>query len=294
MPNSSRFEVFRDQGNLYTRIAPKRRLIAAAVVLVCLVAAGNAWWLTATLSRPSHEEELEEHLKSSAVRAQAMERISGKAAEIEKGVTRLQEADASLREMIHLDKEARKAAQGIADQGASKPDAHTVLTRMEVQAAFLRALNRPVRLAVLDLGAAHELLASGVFSLGTAPDAWPVRGVVSSEFGMRLSPFAGQEEFHRGVDIMAPAGSPVRAPAPGVVSFAGEDAEGALALVLDHGGGYMTTFSHMQRIEVKPGERLDRGQDIGTVGQEGRSTGPHLHYEVRLHGVPVDPKKYLP
>jgi murein DD-endopeptidase MepM/ murein hydrolase activator NlpD len=79
-----------------------------------------------------------------------------------------------------------------------------------------------------------------------------------------------------------------------MVSFAGEDAEGTQAVVLEHGGGYVTTFSHMQRLEVKAGERVERGQDIGSVGQEGRSTGPHLHYEVHLHGIPVDPKKYLP
>jgi murein DD-endopeptidase MepM/ murein hydrolase activator NlpD len=79
-----------------------------------------------------------------------------------------------------------------------------------------------------------------------------------------------------------------------MVSFAGEDAEGTQAVVLEHGGGYVTTFSHMQRLEVAAGVRVERGQDIGAVGQEGRSTGPHLHYEVRLHGIPVDPKKYLP
>ncbi|MFP5223497.1 MAG: M23 family metallopeptidase [Acidobacteriota bacterium] len=294
MPNSSRFEVFRDQGNLYTRIVPRWKLAAVAVVLFCVVAAGNIWWLTASLTHTSLEEELDEHLKAAAVRAQTVERISGKTSEIEGGVKRLQDVDSKLRDVIHLDKEARKAAQSAGEAAPARTDAQTVLTRMEVQSAFLRALNRPVRLAALDGKDAQELLATGPNALGAAPDAWPVRGVISSEFGMRLSPFAGQEEFHRGVDIMAPAGSPVRAPAPGRVSFAGEDAEGSLAVVLDHGGGYMTTFSHMQRVEVKPGESLQRGQDIGAVGQEGRSTGPHLHYEVRLHGVPVDPKKYLP
>lgn len=294
MPNSSRFEVFRDQENLYTRITPRWRLLAMAVALFCVVAAGNIWWLTASLTHTSQEEELEEHFKAAAIRAQAMERISEKSAAIEGGVQRLQEVDSKLRDVIHLDKEARKAAQSAVDAAPARTDTQTVLTRMEVQAAFLRALNRPARLATLDGKETQDLLVSGAHALGAAPDAWPVRGVISSEFGMRLSPFAGQEEFHRGVDIMAPAGTLVRAPAPGVVCFAGEDAEGSLALVLDHGGGYMTTFSHMQRIEVKTGERLARGQDIGAVGQEGRSTGPHLHYEVRLHGVPVDPKKFLP
>jgi len=93
---------------------------------------------------------------------------------------------------------------------------------------------------------------------------------------------------------MAPAGSPVRAPAPGTVVFAGEDAEGALAVVLDHGGGYVTSFSHLQSLTAARGQTVGRGAPLGAVGQDGRSTGPHLHYEVRLFGLPVNPRNMLP
>ena len=292
MPDSSKFEIFRDSDNLYQRIGFRKRPILIGAVLFCLVLAGNLWWLAATLTRPYLEEELEEHAKSSAMRAQATQRLDAKTREIEEGMERLQAGDSKLREMIRLDKEAKQAAQG-GDTGEQKFDPKALLTRMDIQAAFIRALNRPVRMATTDGETVIRLLSSGPLALGTAPDAWPVQGVISSEFGMRLSPFAGQEEFHQGVDIMAPAGSSVRAPAPGIVTFAGVDAEGTQTVVLDHGGGYVTIFSHMQRLEARPGEKVERGQDIGMVGQEGRATGPHLHYEVRLHGVPVDPKKYL-
>lgn len=294
MPNSSRIEVFSDANNLYKRVVPRKRLILGVLAAFVLVVAGNAWWLAATLSRPGLEEELEDNAKASAMRRQALERIEAMTSEIGTGVDRLMEGDGKLRGMIKLDKEASKAAQGIDGDGHARPDQEALLTRMEVQAAFVRALNRPVRLAGADGQSLHGFFANAPTPLGAAPDAWPVKGVLSSEFGVRLSPFAGQEEFHKGVDIMAPAGTPVRAPAPGMVTFAGEDAEGTQAVVLDHGGGYVTTFSHMQRLEVMPGETMPRGAVLGVVGQEGRSTGPHLHYEVRLYGAPVDPKKFLP
>jgi murein DD-endopeptidase MepM/ murein hydrolase activator NlpD len=294
MPDSSKFEIFRDEGNLYTRIAPRTNLIWGGAVLLGLVLAGNIWWLSATLMKPYYEEELEDFVKSTTLRAQALERVATKTKEAEDGVERLRVGDSSLREMIKLDKGAKHVAQGVGAGGEERLDQIALLNRMEIQAAYIRALNRPVKMKAIDSAPILNILARNPSPMGTAPDAWPAQGIISSEFGVRLSPFAGQEEFHKGVDIMTPAGSPVRSPAPGMVSFAGEDAEGTQAVVLEHGGGYVTTFSHMQRLEVKAGDRVERGQDIGSVGQEGRSTGPHLHYEVRLHGIPVDPKKYLP
>jgi murein DD-endopeptidase MepM/ murein hydrolase activator NlpD len=294
MPNSSGFEIFRDSENLYKRVRPRKRLILALLALFLIVAAANGWWLYASLTRPALVEELEEHARSSAQRVQTLERIKARTGEAEAGLSRLGEGDRALRDSLHLDREARQAAQGQTPSGERTASSLALQTRMEVRSAFSRALNRPVKLAACGPDEVRLLLAQAPAMIGTAPDAWPVRGMISSDFGVRLSPFAGQEEFHKGVDIMAPAGSPVAAPAPGVAVFAGEDAEGTLAVVLDHGGGYVTTFSHMHRLEVKPGERVERGQDIGSVGQEGRSTGPHLHYEVRLHGLPVDPRKYLP
>lgn len=294
MPKPPLFEVFRDSDNHYKRIKPPTRAALALAALLVLVVAGNAWWLSASLNKPFMEEELDEHAKSSLLRRMAFERLSEKTSEIQGGVERLREGDEKLREMIRLDKEAKQAAQGIDSEGGARTDPQVLLARMETHAWFVRTLNRPTRLTVLPGDAMHALYAPAPPAFGNVPDAWPVKGVVSSEFGPRLSPFAGQEEFHKGMDIMAPAGSPVRAPAPGRVTFAGEDADGTMAVVLDHGGGYVTTFSHMQRLEAGQGEKVDRGGIIGSVGQEGRSTGPHLHYEVRLHGAPVDPRKYLP
>ena len=196
--------------------------------------------------------------------------------------------------MIKLDKGTRHVAQGGGVSGEQPLDQIALINRMEIQAAFIRALNRPVRMVVSNSEAVLKVLAGTPSPMGTAPDAWPAQGVISSEFGGPALSLRGPGRIPQGRGHHDPAGSPVRAPAPGIVSFAGEDAEGTQAVVLEHRGGYVTTFSHMQRLEVAAGERVERGQDIGAVGQEGRSTGPHLHYEVRLHGIPVDPKRYLP
>jgi len=293
MPSSSRYEIFRDDGNLYRRVAPRRGLLWGAGIFLALVAAGNIWWFTTALTNPARVDDREEARRLSALSGPAMERIETRTEEIVRGLERLKAGEATLRAIISLDKDAVRAAQSAPGAKDAVEDPREIQARMEMRAAFVQALNRPVKLAVANGEAVMRLIPQGSVPLGAAPDAWPVRGVVSSEFGARLSPFAGQEEFHKGVDIMAPAGSPVTAPAPGVVTFAGKDAEGTLALILDHGGGYATYFSHLQRLDVQAGAPVARGSLLASVGSEGRSTGPHLHYEVRLFGVPVNPASYL-
>jgi len=116
---------------------------------------------------------------------------------------------------------------------------------------------------------------------------------VASSFGERQDPINGEGAFHTGVDIDAPYGTPVRAAADGDVSGAEMGAGYGRAVVLDHGHDVLTLYGHLSAIAVVPGEHVTRGQIIGFVGQSGRATGPHLHYEVRVHNVPVNPHKYL-
>jgi len=131
------------------------------------------------------------------------------------------------------------------------------------------------------------------FLLAT-PSLWPVLGRISSGFGdTRLSPSSGGTRPHRGMDISAPSGTMVVAPADGVVNFAGRESEYGRLICLDHGHGYSTMFGHLKDLLVKTGDKVRKGQTIGTVGMSGNSTGPHLHYEVRIHGNPVNPVRYL-
>jgi murein DD-endopeptidase MepM/ murein hydrolase activator NlpD len=129
--------------------------------------------------------------------------------------------------------------------------------------------------------------------LADAPSMWPVEGRVASSFGEREDPINGEGAFHSGVDIDAPYGTPVRAAGDGDVSGAQMGVGYGRAVTLDHGHDVITLYGHLSAVAVVPGQHVTRGQIIGYVGESGRATGPHLHYEVRLHDVPVNPYKYL-
>jgi murein DD-endopeptidase MepM/ murein hydrolase activator NlpD len=129
--------------------------------------------------------------------------------------------------------------------------------------------------------------------LAATPSIRPVNGWVTSGFGTRVSPFTGQKEFHSGIDISNAQGTKIIAPANGRVATAAEKVYIGNLVVIDHGHGRATKYGHMKEILVTPGQEVKRGDVIGLVGNTGRSTGPHLHYEVLINGTPVNPLKYI-
>jgi len=129
---------------------------------------------------------------------------------------------------------------------------------------------------------------------GYTPSIWPVFGKLESAFGGRRNPFGGSGwEFHTGQDIDARTGDPVVAGAKGTVTFAGWQNGYGQLVVIDHGGGLTTRYGHLSHIDVTQAQTVERGQFIGRVGSTGRSTGPHLHYEIRINDEPVNPLQYL-
>jgi len=129
---------------------------------------------------------------------------------------------------------------------------------------------------------------------GYTPSVWPVVGKLESGFGGRRNPFGGNSyEFHSGQDIDAAAGDPVVAGASGKVTFVGWQNGYGQLVVIDHGGGLTTRYGHLSHIDVAQGQTVERSQSIGRVGSSGRSTGPHLHYEIRINDEPVNPLQYL-
>jgi len=129
--------------------------------------------------------------------------------------------------------------------------------------------------------------------LDDAPSLWPVQGSISSSFGEREDPFNGEGAFHKGVDICAAYGTPIRAAADGIVESAGMESGYGRQVSINHGHDLKTLYAHMSGFTVTQGQSVVRGQVIGYVGSSGRSTGAHLHYEVQIHGTPVNPHKYL-
>lgn len=140
----------------------------------------------------------------------------------------------------------------------------------------------------------HEFLRTRKSFLLATPSLWPVLGRITSKFGdTRLSESSGGFRPHQGLDIAAPPKTPVLAPADGFITFAATEAEYGRMICVDHGHGFSTLYGHLHEIWVRPGEKVFKGQKIGTVGLSGKTTGPHLHYEIRLYGNPVNPLPYL-
>jgi murein DD-endopeptidase MepM/ murein hydrolase activator NlpD len=129
--------------------------------------------------------------------------------------------------------------------------------------------------------------------LAATPSVWPVRGYLSSTFGNRVDPFTGQPDFHPGIDIATPVGTRVQAPADGVVISTGVKGSYGNAMVIDHGYGVVTRYGHLSGFNVRPGQRVRRGDVIAFVGQTGRATAPHLHYEVWVRDQNQNPIQYI-
>jgi murein DD-endopeptidase MepM/ murein hydrolase activator NlpD len=143
------------------------------------------------------------------------------------------------------------------------------------------------------LGMTRDVTPADWLRANSAPNLWPVEGAITGSFGERIDPFNGEGAFHSGVDISASLGQPVIAPADGVVVFADFSGGYGRAIVLDHGHNITTRYGHLASFAVAAGQYVHRGDTIGYVGLSGRSTGPHLHYEVRINDTPVNPHKYL-
>lgn len=157
----------------------------------------------------------------------------------------------------------------------------------------LEKLEGEAKARELSLEELHALLDDQRSILNSTPSIWPTRGFVSSTFGYRVSPFTSVKKMHEGLDVAAPKGTDVVAPADGVVTYTGVKGAYGNLVVVDHGYGLVTRYGHLSKVLVEPGQQIKRGSSIARVGNTGRSTGDHLHYEVRIDGVPVNPSRYI-
>lgn len=145
----------------------------------------------------------------------------------------------------------------------------------------------------LTMGLTRNVTTADWIKANSAPNLWPVEGQVTGSFGERIDPFNGEGAFHSGVDIGSSYGHPIIAPADGVVTITETMGGYGKTIMIDHGNGISTRYGHLSGFAVTAGQRVQRGEVIGYVGESGRSTGPHLHYEVRINDTPVNPYKYL-
>ena len=129
--------------------------------------------------------------------------------------------------------------------------------------------------------------------MDSRPRDWPVHGWITSPYGKRVDPVSGRAGFHTGVDIANDTGTPVRCTADGRVAFAGWEGGYGKLVVVDHGNGFQTYYGHLSEIKTSAGAELQRGDEVGLMGATGNTTGPHVHYEIRLYGAPVNPIQYM-
>ena len=154
------------------------------------------------------------------------------------------------------------------------------------------ALNGGAAIGISMMGR-RNFTAADWLKLSEEPNLWPVEGRVTGSFGERIDPFNGEGAFHSGIDISTAYGNPVIASADGVVDFADFNSGYGRMIEIEHSQGFITRYGHLSSFAVTPGQSVHRGQVIGYVGLSGRSTGPHLHYEVWIHNNPVNPYNYL-
>jgi murein DD-endopeptidase MepM/ murein hydrolase activator NlpD len=215
-------------------------------------------------------------------------KFEGLSAEVE----RLRAMDNRIRSLVKANDSLRKnSSRGVG--GAETPEVSAANRLDKLLDLKFDRMKKDLLVDVNDLDVLGETLDSRRLLLESVPGGWPVRGILSSVFGVRISPFTQTPVFHHGMDIVAQTGTPVLASASGVVVKSGYEAQYGNVVVVDHGAGYRSVYAHMSSSSVEEGAFVNRGEEVGKVGSTGRSTGPHLHYEVRVNGLPVNPARFL-
>ncbi|SMF39574.1 M23 family metallopeptidase [Desulfovibrio gilichinskyi] len=224
--------------------------------------------------------------------------LSQKMMNISQDLDRVRNFDSKLRVMINLDQENVQSAAP--KGGSTEPDFsnnYLPLYRQELLVRkmhdFLAQLSTEAKLEEVKQQEIIHSMRSRQDALDSTPSIWPVEGWVTSPFGWRSSPFTGKREYHKGLDISCPLGTPIYAPAQGTISFVGLSGGYGRLIKINHGANLSTRYGHLKMATVKKGQVVTRGELIGYAGSTGRSTGPHVHYEVRLGGVPVSPLRYI-
>ena len=214
-------------------------------------------------------------------------------------VMELREFDRKLRTMVNHENprdQSQLMGMGGSDPDMLSPQAVTERTHRKLIRSMHKSLDNLETEITLQKSEKSQLLGhleSQKSMLASTPSIWPIKGWVSSSFGQRVSPFTGEKEFHRGLDVCNRKEAPIVAPADGVVSSVEWDDGYGKTMTINHSYGMATKYAHLEKALVKKGQAIKRGQEIALIGNTGRSTGPHLHYEIHLNGVPVNPTRFI-
>jgi murein DD-endopeptidase MepM/ murein hydrolase activator NlpD len=281
-------QILRGNGARVARFRVPGRVLAVAaagtVLGILLLAAvlGDWWWLRGRI------RDTEFFYRQLSNQRLAIQTFYRRVADLRREVATWRELHARIREPFDSDVSAERGTGigGGMPTPFERPASRVAASELDRLAASVAEEGERLR-------ALEQIVARASRAIAALPSRWPVHGAVNSEFGDRASPWTRGSEFHSGIDIGAERGTPVRAPSPGTVAFAGSHAAYGRAVMLDHGYDLKTLYGHLSKISVAPGQRVERGGEIGLTGNTGRSSGPHLHYEVLVRGQPVNPRSFL-
>jgi murein DD-endopeptidase MepM/ murein hydrolase activator NlpD len=246
-----------------------------------------------------HSPQLVRLEKENELQKRQLDQLAKRIDQTTKKLYELKEFDRKLRIMVNLEtSEGKKEFQGVggSDPILFQPQHNMAKTHKDLVRSMHSAidnLDSEIALCEKDKTELHKFLENQKVLLASTPSIWPTNGWLSSRFGYRISPFTGKKEFHRGIDIATRMGAPIVAPADGIVLKIYSDHGYGKVLAVSHGYGVITRYAHLNKALVKKGQYVKRGETIALVGNSGRSTGPHLHYEVHLNRVAVDPLRYV-
>lgn len=265
---------------------------ALQVLTVMLLAflAGLSWLGADYVRLRANDRELARLRTENHQQAQQIKELAKEAVTVQERLIEINNLDSEIRQMLGLP--AREQQEELLNRGMPRGGPGRSVTPADIHQTLQDAADGidPVKEKLIQLKKDVEQEQQ---RLAHTPAGWPVHGTITSRFGARRSPYGRGTEFHEGIDIAAPYGTAVKATGAGTVVYAGWRSGYGYMVIIDHGYGYRTAYAHNSKLKVAVGAAVKRGDTIAYVGSSGRSTGPHLHYEVLYQGVRRDPSSYL-
>ncbi len=283
----------------FIRFSTPRTVVKAFAFLALVSVVAFSYFSYTVMEKSKDLVELEKLRAITADQKLEIQRFSKKIKQVESQLGRLEKFDRKLRVITALERQDQTAKFGTGGPNIDSDISFATKSKKYSQ-SLLASLNKDI-VRIKNQAEAQE---SSFFELDEffkeqssllshTPSIWPVKGWVTSTFGYRRSPFSGLREMHEGIDVATHMKAPIIAPANGIVTRVGYHRGYGNLVEIDHGYGVVTRFGHNSKNVVKLGQKVKRGNVIALVGSTGRSTGPHMHYEVLLNGVPVNPNSYI-
>jgi len=285
--------------NKVRKINVSNRLISILILFMLSITIGIGWIITDYSKIKGQAPELLALKKENKLQKTQLIALTKKINNITQKITGIQEFDHRLKAITNIEPSIEQN-QFLAVGGSNNDTLKSDYQLEEVHNGLIREMHAALENVETEIVSTsisqteiNNFFEKQKSILACTPSIKPVNGWLTSGFGYRVSPFTKQREFHKGIDMASRIGTPVISPADGLVVSASKQGNYGKVIVINHGYNMKTRYAHLHKYRVKKGDLIKRGEIIGEVGTSGRCTGPHLHYEVLLSGVPVNPLRYI-